>query len=80
MTTRDGFKLADGRPIEKTATYHILINNFMYAGGDGYKFAEYDPDAYETGIDWRQPVIDWIIMQKSNTNSPLENSIDDVPR
>ena len=33
----------------------------MWAGGDGYdELVEYDPDGYNTSVDWRQPVIDWI--------------------
>ncbi len=80
VTTKGGYKLANGSIIEDSATYHVLINNFMYAGGDGYKFAEYDPHAYETGIDWRQPVIDWIIEQQSSEENPLETYIDDARR
>ncbi len=80
MTTKGGYKLADDTSIDQSATYHVLVNNFMYAGGDGYTFADYDPDAYETGIDWRQPVIDWIVDQKSNRDNPLENAIDGAQR
>lgn len=80
MTTKGGYRLANGSTIDPSITYHILINNYMYDGGDGYKFAEYDPYAYETGIDWRQPVIDWIIDQKSNRENPLESAIDSAQR
>ena len=62
-----------GQPIEATARYHVLVNNFMYAGGDGFGLlAEYDPAGYDTGIHWRQPVIDWIIAQESSPTQPLE--------
>jgi 5'-nucleotidase/UDP-sugar diphosphatase len=80
MTTKGGYKLMDGTPIDRSATYHVLVNNFMYAGGDGYQFAEYNPDVYETGIDWRQPVIDWIIAQKTDLDHPLEEAIDTSQR
>lgn len=80
MTTRGGYQLADGTPIDPAATYHVLINDFMYAGGDGYRFQEYDPDPYMTNIDWRQPVIDWISAQKSTADNPLNQCLDTVAR
>lgn len=66
-------------PIDPAATYQLLVNNFMYAGGDGYELlAEFDPDAYDTGIDWRQPVIDWLIDQPSSPDAPLDDAIDQL--
>lgn len=63
---------ATGEPIEADAEYSVLVNSFMYAGGDGYGiFAQADPDAYDTGIQYRQPLIDWIIDQQSNPSKPL---------
>jgi 2',3'-cyclic-nucleotide 2'-phosphodiesterase (5'-nucleotidase family) len=68
---------ADGeQPLDPNATYSVLVNDFMYAGGDNYRFADYDPDAYETGIDWRQPVIEWISTLKTSPEDPLENHLD----
>lgn len=65
-----------GEPLKSDQQYHVLVNDFMYAGGDGYTlFAQFDPDAYNTGIDWRQPVIDWILAQKSSPSNPLDGWI-----
>ncbi len=80
MTTIGGYALADGTPIDPDATYHVLVNDFMYAGGDNFEFKEYDPDAYNTGIDWRQPVIDWISSLKTSSDDPLDAYLDTVPR
>lgn len=64
-----------GEPIWRDETYQVLVNDFMYAGGDGYDIlAEYDPDAYNTAIDWRQPVIDWILAQESSEEAPLDEA------
>jgi 2',3'-cyclic-nucleotide 2'-phosphodiesterase (5'-nucleotidase family) len=61
-----------GQPIEADATYSVLVNSFMYAGGDGYTLlAEYDPNGYDTAIHYRQPLIDWIIAQESSEAAPL---------
>jgi len=62
-----------GKELDPSTSYSILVNDFMYGGGDGYtKLAKYDPQAYNTGIDWRQPVIDWIEAQKSSPAQPLD--------
>jgi hypothetical protein len=48
----------------------------MYNGGDGYTLlAKYDPNGYNTAINWRQPVIDWIRAQKSTPAEPLDEAI-----
>ena len=80
MTTRGSFKLADGTPIDPARTYHVLTNDFMYAGGDQFKLKDYDPDAYNTAIDWRQPVIDWLLSLQTTEQDPLENHLDDQAR
>jgi hypothetical protein len=34
----------------------VVVNDFMYSGGDGYRFPAYDAPATITGIPWRAPV------------------------
>jgi 5'-nucleotidase / UDP-sugar diphosphatase len=70
----------NGTPLDPQATYRVLVNDFMYAGGDGYAFADYDPDAYMTGIDWRQPLIEWISGLRTSPDDPLENYLDTSQR
>jgi 5'-nucleotidase len=72
--------LADGTPLDMGATYHVLVNDFMYYGGDGFLFGEQDPDAYNTAIQWRQPVIDWTIAQNTSAASPIDPLLDDAAR
>jgi 2',3'-cyclic-nucleotide 2'-phosphodiesterase (5'-nucleotidase family) len=76
MRARAGYELLDGTPIDPETTYQVLVNDFMYAGGNGFRFQEYDPNAYQTGIDWRQPVIDWIAELNTSADDPLENYLD----
>ena len=76
MTTVGRYKLADGTPLDPDAVYHVLVNDFMYTGGDGFKFQEQDPEAYYTSIDWRQPVIDWISALNTSPSDPLDNYLD----
>jgi 2',3'-cyclic-nucleotide 2'-phosphodiesterase (5'-nucleotidase family) len=64
-----------GQPLDPEATYNLLVSDFMYAGGDNYRIAEFDPEAYNTTINWRQPVIDWIMAQDSSPEKPLDQAI-----
>jgi len=73
-------ELDDGGELDPQATYHVLVNNFTYAGGDGYLFSAHDPAGYDTGIQWREPVIEWIIAQETSPERPLETLLDDAER
>ena len=79
---RDGLTITflDGQPFDPDATYTVLVSDFMYFGGDGYLFGAQDPDAYSTGIHWRQPLIDWLLQHPTTTDDPLENYLDPVGR
>jgi len=46
-----------GRLIEDAKTYKVIVNDFMYFGGDGYKFKEYDATPEDTGLSLREPVM-----------------------
>jgi len=67
---------ASGMKLSSEQTYTVLVNDFMYAGGDGFTFAAYDPLGYNTGIDWRQPVIDWLTAQNSNKSNPIDAAVE----
>ena len=65
-----------GQPLEEDRTYTVLVNDFMYGGGDNYTLlAQYDPKGYNTAIDWRQPIIDWVKAQHSDKDHPLDDAI-----
>lgn len=65
-----------GEEIDPNATYTVLVNSFIYAGGSGYRFGEYDPDGYDTSIPYRQPLIDWIEAQVSSASNPIDTAIE----
>jgi 5'-nucleotidase/UDP-sugar diphosphatase len=73
-------ELDDGSPLDPESTYHVLVNSFTYTGGDDYLFAMHDPDAYDTGIHWRESVIEWILAQQTSPERPLETLLDDTQR
>ena len=72
--------LADGGDFDREATYRVLVNDFMYNGGSGYLFSEQDPDGYNTGIHWREPVINYTASLNTSQDNPLEDYLDFGPR
>lgn len=62
----------NGEPLDESRSYRVLVNSFMYAGGDGYwPLSKGDPDAFDTGINYRQPFQDWLEAQGSSEQNPL---------
>ena len=80
MTALGDYQLADGTALDPDAVYRVLVNDFMYAGGSDFLFHQQDPDAYNTAIDWRQPVIDWITSLGTSPDDPLDAYLDTVAR
>ncbi len=76
---RDNFRWylkETGEELDPDASYTVLVNDFMYAGGDDYALlAVYDPNGYNTSINWRQPVIDWIMAQESSPEAPIDTAV-----
>jgi len=66
----------DGEEFDPDAIYRVLISDFLYYGGDGYLFGEQDPEGYNTGVHWRQPVIDYTESLGTDEDNPLENYLD----
>jgi len=44
----------DGVEVTDERRFKVVINDFMYRGGDRYTFADREPE--ETAVDWREPV------------------------
>lgn len=66
-------ELHSGAALADEKSYRVLVNSFMYAGGDNFQgIAEADPEGFDTGMDSRQPFLDWIISQQSSTVAPLQ--------
>ena len=46
-----------GRAFKSSGKYTVLINDFMYFGGDGFQFKDLDATPEDTGLSWREPLI-----------------------
>lgn len=63
-----------GRPIPDTAVVKIIVHDFIYRGGDHFRFQSYDATAEETATDWREPVV-----HRLRTLSASRKALDVVP-
>lgn len=72
--------LKDGSDLDPDGTYRVLVNSFIYAGGSGYLFSDQNPDGYDTGIHWRDPIIKWILSRQTSRERPLESLLDSTQR
>lgn len=61
--------LNNGRqPIDPQRSYQVLVNSFMYSGGDNFKLlSRFDPNGRDTGVHYRQPFVDWLKLQRDIT-------------
>ena len=54
----------NGAPLDENKYYKVAVNDFMFNGGDGYKYFKYAKSSVNTGIYLDEAVMDYI---KSNT-------------
>ena len=79
MSAVGGFRLANGDALNPSQIYRTMTTDFLYQGGGGFLFATQDPNPFETGLNWRQPVIDWILSLKTSADKPLDGFLDTTP-
>jgi len=79
MTTIGGYFLSNGNPIVADSIYTVLTTDYLYAVTSTH-FQQYDPDPVNTAVNYRQPLIDWIISLNTSPNNPLDNYLDPTPR
>jgi len=72
--------IPEGKPLDPKARYRVIITDYMYANPERYPFRLMTREIYDTAISWRQPVIDWIVAQRSSKDRPLNDLIDAIPR
>jgi len=72
--------LKNGNDLDPGATYRVLINSYMYSGGDNYLFRTQNSNGYSLGVRMEEPVIKWIQSQKTSPRRPLETLLDSTER
>ena len=73
-------KLKDGSPFDPETTYRVLVNSYIYEGGEKYLFSKQNPDGHAIQTNFRNPVIDWILSRQTSRERPLETFLDGTPR
>jgi 5'-nucleotidase / UDP-sugar diphosphatase len=48
---------------------------YLYLGGDGFKFEKPDPEPRETGLVWQTLVVEWTRGQSTDEKKPLESRL-----
>jgi 5'-nucleotidase / UDP-sugar diphosphatase len=71
----EGYRLANGAPLDMNRRYRVATVDFLYAGGANFPFQKQDPKPHETGLDWRAPIIAWMKAQKTSERTPLERFV-----
>jgi 2',3'-cyclic-nucleotide 2'-phosphodiesterase (5'-nucleotidase family) len=68
----DELRWPDGRLLDPTSTVDVLIPDVIYYGANYYEVQEIDLDPLDTGINWRQPVRQYIQDLSSSQEKPIE--------
>jgi 2',3'-cyclic-nucleotide 2'-phosphodiesterase (5'-nucleotidase family) len=77
--SEEGYILADGSPLEPDASYHVLVPDSLYEGGNHFEVRQYDPEAIYTGTDWRTPVVNWVKSLNTSHQNPIETYLHSIP-
>lgn len=61
-----------GKRLDADGIYRVLINSFMYDGGDDFGIvAEFDPNGFDTGANYREPFVQWLRALNTSPSNPL---------
>ena len=73
----ESYRFSDGSSFDMEALYRVLVPEALYSGGNYYQLFKFDPEPTYTGIDWRQPPIDWIRSVSSTEREPINGFLSD---
>jgi len=73
-------KLKNGKPIDPKTTYSVIVNSFIYEGGNRYLFSKQNPEGRTIQTNFRDPAINWILSRETSRERPLETVLDTTPR
>ena len=79
ITTVNGFKHDDETDLDPDSVYTVLTTDYLYAR-PYFNFQYDDTEPYNTSVNYRQPLIDWIRSLNTSTGDPLETYLDTTGR
>ena len=74
-TKKEGKWFIGGKEIEKEKIYKIVTSDFVYQGGDGYRFKNSQGET--TAVSWRDPLENYLI-ESSQKGMNLEKACDEL--
>lgn len=74
-TKKDGKWFVGGKEIENGKTYKIVTTDFVWQGGDGYRFT--DSQGVTTTVSWRTPLENYLI-ESSKKGMNLEEACEEL--
>jgi hypothetical protein len=54
----------------------VLIPQALYDGGNHFAVKQYDPNGIHTGLNWRDPIADWVAALNTSPADPLEKHLE----
>lgn len=76
VDVKSDFKLDAGGMLDDTTYYQVLVNDFIYEGGDYFELKDNSILLKETGINIRIPFEDHIRKLRSSWNHPINQYLD----
>ena len=70
------FVTETGEQLNPEQHYSVLINSFIYTGGDGYNFSKYTLTAFDTTVLYHEPLLDWLRAQGTNESMPINEIVE----
>jgi 2',3'-cyclic-nucleotide 2'-phosphodiesterase (5'-nucleotidase family) len=75
MNTINGYVLSNGKTVNRDSTYKVLTTDYLYSLTSN-NFAKYDSTPYNTSVNFRDPVIQWIEGKESTEAMPINQFLD----
>lgn len=67
--------LSGGAELLPSATYRVVVNSFIYSGGDKFVIEKYDPAPVKSTVNSRAPFIDFLRETATTKERPIESLI-----
>ncbi len=76
MSAVGGYHLLNGNAIVDSLEYKVVTTDYLYTSD----MSQMDPNGYNTGMAWREPLISWIQSLNTTEDSPLDQHLDYTAR
>lgn len=69
--------LEDGTPLDMNKKYRVVVNDFIFAGGDDYDFSKAE-NVFESYIPIREALVEYVKKNKKITPKPIDGILKDI--